>query len=372
MDNLTHALAGAAIAKAGAERATPLAMATLVLAANAPDVDIASYLGGSYYALAVRRGITHGWAAMLALPLLVTAAVLVWDRRVRRRLQPDADPARAGPVLALAAVGVLTHPTLDWLNTYGMRWWLPFDGAWSYGDALFIVDPWIWLALGGGVFLASDWSRAWIALWTTLALAASALVLVAMPAARVPWGLGLAAIVGLCLSGRPATVAGRRRAATVPAGLVCLYVGTLVVVDEAARAAVVSSSRATGLQVTDVMVAPVAGNPFASDVVVLTPEGYVPGIHRWLGEPDVELFPTRAVPLLASPTDAPAAVVQDVVARAQMHPEVRDYLVWSRYPYVRIERDGAGWSVLHGDARYDGVPGAGGLAGVRVHVAASP
>jgi len=36
------------------------------------------------------------------------------------------------------------HPTLDWLNTYGMRWLMPFSGRWFYGDAVFIVDPGCW------------------------------------------------------------------------------------------------------------------------------------------------------------------------------------------------------------------------------------
>ena len=371
MDNLTHALAGAVIAKAGAERATPLAMATLVLAANAPDVDMASYLGGSYYALAVRRGITHGWAAVLALPLLVTAAMLVWDRRVRRRRHPDAEPARAGPVLGLAAVGVLTHPTLDWMNTYGMRWGLPFDGAWSYGDALFIVDPWIWLALGGGVFLGSDWSRAWMALWATLALAASALVLVAMPAARVLWTLGLAAVVVLRILGRPATTTGRRRAALAAGCAVCAYVVGLVAADTAARGQVASAAAEAGLAVRDLMVAPVRANPFVSDVEVRTPDAFVPGTHRWLGEPRVELFLARRVPMIAAPPGVGTDAVQDILARAREEPRVRDYLVWSRFPYARVERDGAEWSVLYADARYDDVPEAGGLAGVRVRVPGS-
>ena len=372
LDNLTHALAGAVIAKSGAERMTPLATSTLVLAANAPDIDMASYLGGTYYALAFRRGLTHGWPAMVVLPFLVTAAVLAWDRWVRRRRVPGAAPARAGPVLALSAVGVATHPTLDWMNSYGMRWGLPFDGTWSYGDALFIIDPWIWLGLGGAVFLASDWSRAWLALWSALAVAASALLFWGVPAARIPWALGLAGIGALRLAGRPATPVTRRRIATVAAGAVCLYVAILVVADERARASVTREAGAAGLTVTDVMVAPVRGNPFISDVEVLTPEGYVPGIHRWVGAPEVQLFPARTTPLFAAAPELDPAAVQEAVARARARPEVRHYLAWARYPYVWVERSGEAWRVVHRDARYDDVPEAGGLAGVEVLVPAAP
>jgi inner membrane protein len=35
-----------------------------------------------------------------------------------------------------------------------MRWLMPFVNRWYYGDALFIVDPWIWAALILGVVLA--------------------------------------------------------------------------------------------------------------------------------------------------------------------------------------------------------------------------
>ena len=40
MDPITHTMAGAVIARAGGDRKTALAAATLMLAANAPDIDI--------------------------------------------------------------------------------------------------------------------------------------------------------------------------------------------------------------------------------------------------------------------------------------------------------------------------------------------
>jgi inner membrane protein len=371
LDNLTHALAGAAIAKAGADRATPLATATLVVAANAPDIDMVSYMAGPYAALAFRRGITHGWPALIVLPFLVAGAVLLWDRRVRRRRNPDAEPSRAGPLLALAVVGVLTHPTLDWMNTYGMRWGLPFDGTWTYGDALFIIDPWIWLALAGAVVLSSDWSRAWLTSWTVLAVATSVLVLTGVPAARVPWLVGLAAVTGLFLTHRPATARARRATAGAATAAVCAYIVALVAAGGVARDHVAEAAAARGLVVRDVMVAPLRGNPFVSDVEVVTDEAYVPGVHRWVGN-TVELYPDRAAPLLDAPEDLPAAEAQRVLARAREHSDVRHYLVWSRYPYARIEADGAGWQVVYADARYDDAPEGGSLSGVRARVASTP
>jgi membrane-bound metal-dependent hydrolase YbcI (DUF457 family) len=180
LDNLTHTLVGAAIAKAGAERATPLATATLVMAANAPDLDISSFVRGEYFALAFRRGITHGWPALVVLPFVVTAGVLAWDRWVRRKRDPTVPPVRPRMIFAFSVLGLLTHPSLDWLNTYGMRWGLPFDGSWTYGDALFIIDPWIWIVLGSAVFLTSSPSRRANWGWALLGLLTTALVVLGM------------------------------------------------------------------------------------------------------------------------------------------------------------------------------------------------
>lgn len=122
MDNLTHSLVGAALSKTGLDRLTPLATATLVLAANAPDVDALSYARGSWFALSFRRGITHGVAALVILPFAVAGVMMAWDQGVRRRRSPEAPPARFAPLLLLSFIGLLTHPVLDWMNTYGMRW----------------------------------------------------------------------------------------------------------------------------------------------------------------------------------------------------------------------------------------------------------
>jgi inner membrane protein len=147
VDNLAHALAGAALAQAGLKKHTGLGVATLVIAANLPDVDAVSALAGR--SLAWRRGWTHGPIALLVLPILLAAALLAYDRWQSRRgaRPPTRAPVRAGALLALAYVGILSHPPLDLLNTYGVRYLMPFSERWFYGDALFIIDIWVWIAL---------------------------------------------------------------------------------------------------------------------------------------------------------------------------------------------------------------------------------
>ena len=146
MDPLTHTLVGASLAATGLGEKTRGAAAALIVGANLPDIDVLSYAVGSDEALGFRRGWTHGFLALIVLPAILALAIWWWEHR--------AAGDRAGKdlsgrwILALSYLAVFTHPALDWLNTYGMRWLMPFDGTWYYGDAVFIVDPWLWLILG--------------------------------------------------------------------------------------------------------------------------------------------------------------------------------------------------------------------------------
>jgi inner membrane protein len=141
MDNLTHSLAGALLGQMGLKRLTGRAMPTLIIAANLPDIDaVATLLGRE--SLAIRRGITHGPIALVLLPVLLTGLMLLYNR-----WRPSAQPVRPGPLLLLAYIGTLSHPALDWLNSYGIRLLEPFSSRWYAGDTLFIIDVWIWITL---------------------------------------------------------------------------------------------------------------------------------------------------------------------------------------------------------------------------------
>ncbi|HJS48053.1 MAG TPA: metal-dependent hydrolase, partial [Gemmatimonadales bacterium] len=150
MDNLCHTLAGAALARAGLGRRTALGTAALVLGANLPDLDVVSVFLGRTSDLAFRRGWTHGVLAMAAWPFVLTTLLLAWDRW-RRRSRPGRAPVVPSALLLASVIGVLSHPLLDLLNTYGVRVLMPFSEQWYYGDTLFIVDPWAWLLLGAGL-----------------------------------------------------------------------------------------------------------------------------------------------------------------------------------------------------------------------------
>lgn len=150
MDNLTHSLVGAVMGQAGLKRKTGLAMPALIIGANLPDVDAACFfwLEGTEH-LGFRRGITHGPPAWVLLPL-VLAGILWWfDRWQEKR---GKRPEGRGPVsfkwlYILSFLGCLSHPALDWLNVYGIRFLEPFSSQWFYGDTLFIIDVWLWALL---------------------------------------------------------------------------------------------------------------------------------------------------------------------------------------------------------------------------------
>jgi len=148
MDNLTHSLVGALLGQMGLKRRTGLAMPTLIIAANIPDIDATCTIWGMQ-SLAMRRGITHGPIALLVLPLILAGAMVGWDRWQKRRGKRPSGrlPVRFGWLLVLAYIGCLSHPALDWLNNYGIRLLEPFSHQWFYGDTLFIIDLWIWIAL---------------------------------------------------------------------------------------------------------------------------------------------------------------------------------------------------------------------------------
>ena len=349
MDPVAHTFAGATLAVAGLRRASPLATAVLLIGANAPDVDALAYFAAPFASLAFRRGMTHGVLALVLWPFVIVGLALAWDRLVRRRVRRDLEPARAGPLLGIAALAVLTHPTLDWLNNYGLRWLMPFDGTWFYGDAVFIVDPWLWLCLGSAPFLAYSGSResrlAWSAFWALASVLVLAIPMVPL-AARAAWLVFLAGVVvARMLAGRRAAPSAARaeRSARWMFGAAATYVIALVLADFAEHSALRRelAGRALG-PVERLMVAPVPANPFAGEVVIATPSAYYLGNWHWLGEQQLALAPA---PIRRNETD-PRYTAASATA------EARRFLSWARFPYAVIEDKGGGTSVTFLDARY--------------------
>ncbi len=345
MDPLTHTLTGALLADSGIVRRPPLAATTLILAANLPDVDALTYLAGADAALALRRGWTHGVPAGVLLPALLAAAVVAVDRRWRQRRR-SRPAATFGSLLPLAYLGWASHPLLDWLNTYGIRLLMPFDDRWFYGDTLFIIDPWLWLGLGGAVFLGHSRSRRSQLAWGALATVTSAVFVLGSagrPWARGLWLAGLLIVVALRARGlfsRRRVHAHLAAAALVAAGL---YIALLFAASTLAHRDVEAQLIAAGGADLDIMVGPLPIRPLYHAVVVDTGKRYLTGTYDWFSEPR----------LLLDRRPLPKPPWTQVAAAAFRAPCLQGMVGWVRYPWVEIEPTEDGGHVVHlMDARY--------------------
>lgn len=325
MDNLCHTLVGAALGKAGLDKRTPLAMATLMIGANLPDVDVFAYAWGSDTALGFRRGWTHGVLALSLWPFVLTGLMLAWDRLVRRRRRPDAPPADPRGLLLLSTISILTHPFLDWLNNYGMRWLMPFRDVWTYADTLFIVDPWIWLTLIAGIVVSRFQGK----------------------------------------RGRPHP----ERPARIALAAVCVYIVLLGGSQLAARGVVRESLEAQGTPPERIMAGPRPLTPFLRQVVADVGDRYALGSIDWGRRP---VFAPENPAFIPVNRDHPAV---DAAARTR---EGAIFLHWARFPFFLIEeRPGQpGMSettvVYMIDARYTLTPGPTGFGRQRVEVHLHP
>ena len=158
MEPITHFLFGATMGRAGLNRKTALATATLTLAAEAPDLDVFSRFNGSVFGFAHHRGFTHSF---LGLPL--TAAVVVgfmyaiWRIRGRRTRDPNLPP-RWGLLFIYACLAGVSHILLDFTNNYGVRPFWPFSERWYSWDIVFIIEPALLVILILGLILPSLFS----------------------------------------------------------------------------------------------------------------------------------------------------------------------------------------------------------------------
>ena len=203
MENLTHSLVGLAAAKAGLERLSPGATALCILAANAPDADVVTTYWGRWVYLHHHRGITHSIVGALCLAILLPL-LFYGVEKIMALARGRPSRFKLKGLLIASLLVTATHPLLDWTNNYGVRPFLPWSGRWYYGDLVFIVDPWLWLVLGGACFMLT--ARGWLrtGFWTLLALALTlAIVLLplrpngpAIPVwVRVAWVVGVIAFI---------------------------------------------------------------------------------------------------------------------------------------------------------------------------------
>ena len=291
MDNLTHTLMGAAIGKTGLARRSSLGMGTLMIASNFPDIDVAVFLTPTL-AMSFRRGWTHGILAQAVLPPLLALIMIAWDRQIVQKRANAPPPAKLGVLIALSYIGVLGHVFMDFLNSYGVRLLMPFSQRWFYGDALYIVDPWILLALGLGT---------WLAIRRHNPKPAQVGVTLAIVYMLAMWGSNFAA-----------------------------------------RSVVASDLVRAGQPGARFMVTPVIVNPFRREVVIDLGARYEKGTLWFEPLPHFRPGGYGIDTHLADPE------AQDALSR----PRGRAFMGWSRFPFVTVDRGKSPPQIWLNDYRY--------------------
>jgi inner membrane protein len=141
LEPITHFLTGACMSRAGLNRKTALATATLTLAAEAPDLDILGRLRGPAFGFAHHRGFTHSFLGVPIDAVFVLGFVyLIWRLRGRKMKDPKLPP-RWGLLFLFACLAGLSHILLDFTNNYGVRPFWPFSEKWYSWDIVFIFEP---------------------------------------------------------------------------------------------------------------------------------------------------------------------------------------------------------------------------------------
>ena len=294
--------------RAGFNRKTALATATMTLASEAPDLDVLGRFRGPVFTFAHHRGFTHSFLGLFLVSALVVGFIyLVWRLRGCRTGDPNLPP-RWGLLLAYAYIAGLSHILLDFTNNYGVRPFWPFWEGWYSWDIVFIVEPVLLLALLLGLV--------------------------------VP---GFVSLINQEIGARPKGPQGRW-AATVALIAVVLVWG---VRDYEHRRAVSALEARTyqGAHPIRVGAYPTWVNPFKWYGVVETQNFFV---LAQIDSSTPEVDPAGNMEIRYKPEETP------VTLAAKNSPLGRVYLDWARFPTTETEPlPGGGYLVRFEDLRFD-------------------
>lgn len=380
MDNVTHSLAGLLLAESAvrlrARRAhaepTPrfsaVAAIASVIAANLPDADLLyTGIGGRRLRyMLYHRGYSHTVVMAIAgAALLWALTVVVW--RWRGHEQMETDDRRW--LLGLLLVSTLSHLVLDWTNSYGLHPFWPTDDRWRYGDAMFIIEPWLWIVSVPALIAASG-SRVMRSLLSMVLLAVLVLAwrvdLVSRDAASA-LTLGAVVFVALAHAFRPSA-----RVAVAVAGWLAVTLVMAAGAASARRSVLRATIRADPIaDVLDVVVSPLPANAVCMSVITVERSGptYRAATARVSSVPsviDAARCGGRAGYSLGAPTRVSTAAVRwdgewsapagELAALARASCPALAALRFIRVPIWRAAPDSI---VLLGDLRYSGGSGSG-------------
>ena len=334
VDNLTHTLMGAALGKAGLARKSRMGMATLMIASNFPDIDVGVF-ATPVLAMSFRRGWTHGVLAQAVLPVVLAMVMRAWDRRVVQRRSNPPPRAQLSALILLSYIGVIGHVLMDYLNSYGVRLLMPFSQRWFYGDALYIVDPWIYLFLVGGLWFSRRRLKPSPSKETVEGRGFSP----GLPTEPSPSNPSLESPSNPPMEGEGFSP---RRPAQIAVGFVIAYMVAMWGSNLAARATVAADLVRAGQPGVRFMVTPVIVNPFRREVVIDLGDRYEKG-NLWF-DPLPHFRPGG----YGIDTHLRDPEVQEALNR----PRSRAFLGWSRFPFVMVDQAKSPPAVWLNDYRY--------------------
>jgi inner membrane protein len=267
VDNITHSLVGVALAdlamgRRGTRAQRPLFVGGGIIAANLPDLDVAySWITPRPIGyLLHHRGHTHTVLGLAALAVLLVFAY---------RFLPSVRGMRAAGQVRfwlLIAIALASHLLLDTLNSYGVHPFYPIDNGWYFGDAVFILEPSLWLALAP----AAAWNG-----WTRAARLAAALPMVIL-LCTIAWtgeipleSVAALAIGGVLLAWITFRVSPPARAATALAVFMTIVAGFIGTSRLARGAAVEALAPELRGQIVDVILSPNASSPLCWSVIAI-------------------------------------------------------------------------------------------------------
>jgi len=338
MDPLTHSFVGIASAKAGLERLSPWTITACLLAANAPDIDVVAGFGGRWAALHYHRGITHSVVGTVALGIAIPSLLFLINK-LSARVRRHSAAVRYRGLLIASLIAAATHPILDWTNNYGIRLLLPWNSRWFYGDLVFIVDPYIWLIIGGAAFLLTSQGRAKLIIWAAIAILTSLIVFAASASAtqgignlwpaRIIWTFAIVALANARwrrIDQRIGAAAARGAFA-----LLLVYWGALGWQHANAyrRGEEIAQRVAEqqGEQLNRAAAMPVAANPFSWLFVAETNSA----TYRFL------ISSTGSSSPQVSRFEKPSGRAAELVGTAARDPRARILLEFARFPVEQIE-----------------------------------
>jgi len=256
---------------------------------------------------------------------------------------------------------------MDFSNNYGVHPFWPLNSGWFYGDAVFIVEPWLLLILAGAALGAAA-SRV---LRGMLSFCVAALLVVAWRSELA--GVGLASALSVfavawCLWSWRASP--RWRLASVSAALAAFWLAFLVARHQVR--AIAPRALGAGRELVSLSSTPSPGNPLCWWIVGISVEGSEYVVRQALAAAWPELlavdhcgWPSRSgtaplqMPASGTLEAVPAGVVRgpefraplsQLLSAAQGDCTVRAFLRFARVPFW-IEQGGR-LSII-GDLRYD-------------------